>query len=83
MEDGLERSRHSLNSNNDMYFEAPDEKPIKTLYLCSPVLSDKFELDKCIITDKKEKMQELVNNNYKVTVFLSDVNNNNLYSYSS
>ena len=83
MEDGLERCRHSLNSNNDMYFEAPDEKPIKTLYLCSPALSNKFELDKCIITDKKEKMQELVNNNYKVTVFLSNINNNNVYSYSS
>ena len=83
MEAGLERCRHSLNSNNDMYFEAPDEKPIKTLYLCSPALSNKFELDKCIITDKKEKMQELVNNNYKVTVFLSNINNNNVYSYSS
>ena len=83
MEDGLEHYRHSLNSNNDMYFETPDEKPIKTLYLCSPAVSDKFELDKCIITDNKEKMQELLNNNYKVTIFLSNINNNNVYSYSS
>ena len=64
MEDGLERNRHSLNSYNDIYFETPDEKPIKTLYLCSPAASNNFELDKCVITDKKEKMQELVNNNY-------------------
>ena len=83
MEDGLERNRHSLNSHNDMYFETPDEKPIKTLYLCSPAVSDKFELDKCIITDKKEKMQELVNKNYKVTVFLTNASDSSAYSYSS
>jgi hypothetical protein len=84
MEDGIERCRHSLNSCNDMYYEEFNnnhcEQKInsKTLYLCSP--NDKFELNKCIITDKKEKMQELVKKNYKISIFITDIND--LYIYS-
>ncbi len=85
MEDGIERYRHSLNSQNDMYFENCYDEPSqqknnsKTLYLCSP--SEIFEIDKCVITDKKEKMQELVKKNYKVSIFITDINN--IYNYSS
>jgi len=80
MEDGLERCRHSLSSRNERYFETPDEKPIKTLYVCSP-LSDNFELNKCIITDNKEKMQELMKQKYAISVFLTSNNNNTIYNY--
>jgi len=80
MEDGLERCRHSLHSRNERYFETPDEKPIKTLYVCSPS-SDNFELNKCIITDNKEKMQELMKQNYTISVFLTSNNNNTIYNY--
>jgi len=80
MEDGLERCRHSLHSRNERYFETPDEKPIKTLYVCSPS-SDKFELNKCIITNNKEKMQELMKQKYNVSVFLISETNNTIYNY--
>jgi hypothetical protein len=84
MEDGIERCRHSLNSRNDMYYEEFNnnhcEQKInsKTLYICSP--NDNFELNKCIITDKKEKMLELVKKNYKISIFITDIND--LYIYS-
>jgi hypothetical protein len=85
MEDGIERCRHSLNSRNDMYYEQFDKEPCeqkinnKTLYFCSP--NDKCELDKCIITDNKQKMQELMKKNYKVSIFIADINE--LYNYVS
>jgi hypothetical protein len=79
MEDGIERNRHSLLENQEKFFEQPvnDEKQIekKTLYLCYPF--DKFHLDKCIITDKKEKTQELIKIGYKVCLFIID--NDNTY----
>jgi len=81
MEDGIERNIHSLNSQNDIYFKVNDNKLSKTLYVCSPP-NDKFELNKCIITDNKEKMQELIKQYYKVSVFLTDINND-IYSFSS
>ncbi len=81
MEDGIERNIHSLNSKNDIYFKVNDNKLSKTLYVCSPP-NDKFELNKCIITDNKEKMQELIKQCYKVSVFLTDINND-IYSFSS
>jgi len=78
MEDGIERSLHSLKEQS---FEQPDEQTYKnpeekkTLYLCYPV--DKFHLDKCVITDKKEKTQDLIKSGYKVSLFI--INNDNTY----
>ena len=77
MEDGIERCRHSLNSCNDVYNK--EKTNSKILYLCSP--NDKCELDKCIITDNKQKMQELMKKNYKVSIFIADINE--LYNYVS
>ena len=47
MEDGIERSLHSLLENQEKIFEQPDEKPeeSKILYLCYPN-SDEFNLIK-------------------------------------
>jgi hypothetical protein len=85
MEDEIERNMHSLNSQNDMYFKENNNKLSKTLYVCSPS-NNKFELNKCIITDNKEKMQELIKQYYKVSIFLTDINNdinNDIYNFSS
>jgi len=72
MEDGIERS---------LSFSLFD-KPIKErkiLYLCC--LNEKMcKLDECIITDNKQKMQELMKKNYNVSIFIADVNE--LYTYS-
>jgi hypothetical protein len=79
MEDGIERNMHSLLENQEKIFEQPlnnvklEEK--KTLYLCYP--NNKFHLDKCIITDKKEKTQELIKLGYQVSLFIID--NDNTY----
>lgn len=82
MEDGIERNIHSLNSHNDIYLKVNNNNKLsKTLYVCSPP-NDKFELNKCVITDNKEKMQELIKQYYKVSVFLTDINND-IYSFSS
>ena len=81
MEDGIERNIHSLNSQNDIYLKINNNKLNKTLYVCSPP-NDKFELNKCVITDNKEKMQELIKQYYKVSIFLTDINND-IYSFSS
>ena len=72
MEDGIERS---------LSFSLFD-KPIKErkiLYLCC--LNKSFKLDECIITDNKQKMQELIKKNYNVSIFIADVNQ--LYNYVS
>ena len=87
MEDGIERNIHSLNSHNDIYLKIinnnnnNNNNNNKTLYVCSPP-NNKFELNKCIITDNKEKMQELIKQYYKVSIFLTDINND-IYSFSS
>ena len=77
MEDGIERNMLSLLENQDKIFEQQinDEKPEekKTLYLCYPI--GNFQLDKCVITDKKEKTQELIKNGYQVCLFIIDNNN--------
>jgi hypothetical protein len=75
MEDGIERNMLSLLENQEKIFEQPvnnvkpEEK--KTLYLCYPI--GKFDLDKCVITDKKEKTQELIKIGYKVCLFFIDI----------
>jgi hypothetical protein len=72
MEDGIERS---------LPFSLFD-KPIKErkiLYLCC--LNESFKLDECIITDNKQKMQELMKKKYKVSIFIADINE--LYNYVS
>lgn len=72
MEDGIERS---------LSFSLFD-KPIKErkmLYLC--YLNESLKLDECIITDNKQKMQELIKKNYNVSIFIADVNQ--LYNYVS
>lgn len=79
MEDGIERCRHSLNSYNDVYNK--EKTNSKILYLCSP--NDEFEIYKCIITDNKSKMQELMKKKYKVSIFIADVQINDIYSYVS
>ena len=77
MEDGIERNMHSLLENQEKIFEeqANNENSLekKTLYLCYPI--GKFHLDKCVITDKKEKTQELIKIGYKVSLFIIDNNN--------
>lgn len=79
MEDGIERNMLSLLENQDKIFEQPDNnvklEEKKTLYLCYP--NGKFHLDKCVITDKKEKTQELIKIGYKVCLFIID--NDNTY----
>ena len=76
MEDGIERCRHSLNSSNDIYEQKINNK---TLYFCSP--NEKYEIDKCIISYNKQKMQELMKKNYKISIFIADINE--LYNYVS
>ena len=70
MEDGIERSINSLNSQNNMYFEeSDDEKLIKPiLYLCWQP-NEKFSLNKCIITDDKEKINELLKQKFRICIF--------------
>ena len=67
MEDGIERSLHSLLENQEKIFEQPDEnqkkEQSKILYLCYPD-SDEFNLIKCIITDKKEIVRNLTTKGY-------------------
>ena len=79
MEDGIERSLHSLLENQEKIFEQTDEnqkkeEQTKILYLCYPN-SDEFNLIKCIITDKKEKTYDLIKIGYKVSLFIIDNNN--------
>ena len=74
MEDGIERSLHSLLENQEKIFEQPNEnqkkeEQSKILYLCYPN-SDEFNLIKCIITDKKEIVRNLSKNGYNVSLFI-------------
>jgi len=73
MEDGIERSLHSLLENQEKIFEQPDEnqkkEESKILYLCYPD-SEEFNLIKCIITDKKEIVRNLITKGYNVSLFI-------------
>jgi hypothetical protein len=76
MEDGIERNMLSILDRQEQTFEPfnnekSNEK--KTLYLCYPI--GNLQLDKCIITDKKEKTQELIKIGYQVSIFITDNNN--------
>ena len=76
MEDGIERSLHSLLESQEKIFELNDEKPEKSkiLYLCYP--SGSFDLKKCIITHKKEIVRNLTKTGYNVSLFIMNNDDN-------